>query len=280
MNRSRRYTFTLNNYTDKSEADLKDLYESERATYIIYGKEVAPSTGTPHLQGYIHLRNPMSMSSLQKKIPGIHLEISKGTVKQNKEYAEKDGNVTTFGEPPNQGARSDISDIKAMIKEGKRIDEVVYEANSYQAMRAAETLFKYAKPPERKVPEVIWYWGPTGIGKTRLAIEKAGADYWISNKDLKWWDGYTGQKVIILDDFRGDYCTLHYLLRLLDRYPVRVETKGSSLWLAAEKIIITSDRPPEQCYGAEQGRIDQLLRRITRTIKLEEPDWPCEDIFA
>lgn len=45
MSRSRSWQFTVNNYID---SDLTRLAQVE-CVYIVYGKEVAPTTGTPHL---------------------------------------------------------------------------------------------------------------------------------------------------------------------------------------------------------------------------------------
>lgn len=50
--RVKRFCFTLNNYT---EDDIKKLqeYAQEWTQFAIIGKEIAPTTGTPHLQGYM-----------------------------------------------------------------------------------------------------------------------------------------------------------------------------------------------------------------------------------
>ena len=47
----------------------------------------------------------------------------------------------------------------------------------------------------------------------------------MSSRNLQWFDGYMGQKVVCFDDFRKDFCTFHELLRLLDRYPMDVPVK-------------------------------------------------------
>ena len=52
MNTSGRYrhiVFTLNNY---SEDEYLNILNSEYFKYVIIGKEICPTTGTPHLQGY------------------------------------------------------------------------------------------------------------------------------------------------------------------------------------------------------------------------------------
>ncbi len=53
-----------------------------------------------------------------------------------------------------------------------------------------------------------------------------------------------------------------YLLKLLDRYPFRVEVKGGFRQFRSDLIIITCPKPPEECYMEAGEDIDQLLRRI------------------
>lgn len=45
--------------------------------------------------------------------------------------------------------------------------------------------------PERLEPNVQWWYGPTGTGKTHLANEKYPNAY-VCGDDLKWFDGYHG----------------------------------------------------------------------------------------
>lgn len=45
------YVFTLNNYID---ADLKRLMSVKPDYVVVFGREVAPTTGTPHLQGCLY----------------------------------------------------------------------------------------------------------------------------------------------------------------------------------------------------------------------------------
>ena len=118
-------------------------------------------------------------------------------------------------------------------------------------------------------PTVYWYHGATGTGKTKRAYEVAleladgDGDIWWANGSLKWFDGYDGHSVAILDDFRPDWAKLWFMLRLLDRYPMRVEVKGGFRQWVADHIFITCPKPPEECYLEAGEDIDQLLRRVT-----------------
>ena len=152
-----------------------------------------------------------------------------------------------------------------MIMQGMTSYRQVIEENDFnmQQMKMVQEYFRLAKPPQPVKRTVYWFYGLSGSGKTREAIDLANGDYYISMRNLKWWDGYYGQKYVIIDDFRGDFCTFHELLRILDRYPYRVEMKGTSMWIqpSTTHIIITSCYHPEKVYDTRED-IQQLLRRI------------------
>lgn len=260
--RARDWVFTINNYTDE---DLKQLEKAEKdCQYLIYGFEKGEK-GTPHVQGYVEFKNPRQLGGV-KQIIGErgHYETRKGTMEEARKYTKKEGNWIERGETTKtkQGKRTDIDEIKKAVKEGKNMGEIIDNIQNYQQLKYAEGLLKYQKCTKTRNVEVIWKYGETGTGKTREAIEEAGDDYWISGKSLRWWEGYQGQKTVIIDDFRKDFCTYHELLRILDIYPYRVEYKGGSTWLMATKIIITSAFHPTKVYETRED-IQQLLRRIT-----------------
>jgi len=166
------------------------------------------------------------------------------------------------------GKRNDLAATRALVHATGSMRAVAAEATSFQALRGAELLLKYDEPRRDWKPLVRWYWGATGTGKTRRAMEEAGADRWVSGRSLQWWDGYDGHANVIIDDFRGDFCPFHTLLRYLDRYECRVEVKGGSRQLLARNIWITSCLPPEKAYPGCSERVDQLLRRIDETVEL------------
>lgn len=264
--RNRNFCFTLNNYTDEDISKLKSL----ECDYLIVGKEIA-STGTKHLQGFIRFKNARFISATIKLIAGWHVEIARGSIEDNIKYCSKEGDFFEKGERPIQGKRTDLNEIREAFEKGELLSNIAMTlCKNYQELKFAENIEKYYCRPKKeyKAKLVYWIWGPTGSGKTRKAMELVDDDFWISGKNLKWWEGYCGQKHVIIDDFRGDFCTMHELLRILDGYPYRVEFKGGSTWLKAEMIIITSSFHPKEIYKNNTDNIDQLLRRITLIEKL------------
>lgn len=106
------------------------------------------------------------------------------------------------------------------------------------------------------------YCGPTGVGKSREAWEQAGLQAYPKDPRSKWWDGYTGESNVVIDEFRGDIDIAH-LLRWFDRYPVLVETKGGARPLRATRIWITSNLHPRLWYpNLDQLTYEALLRRL------------------
>lgn len=258
MSKSRSFCFTVNNWTAEHIETLQSL--EEEVKYLIVGDEVGEQ-GTPHLQGYVYFKNPRSIGGIQKVLPG-HIMVARGTPRQNFEYCSKQKVILELGErPKGKGKRTDIALVKEAVAEGANASEIWEIAPSYQAYRMGLEGIKLKQEGRNWVPNVYWFWGPTGMGKTRKAVEMF-PNAWISGRNLKWWEGYYGQEDVIIDDFRPDFCTFHELLRILDRYPYRVEVKGGSQQLLARNIVITCPFPPTCAYSTSEN-LEQLFRRLT-----------------
>jgi hypothetical protein len=131
-------------------------------------------------------------------------------------------------------------------------------------------------PPRTTAPTVIWLSGSTGTGKTRFAYDTAlkyfEGDIWASSNGLQWFDGYEGQRCALFDDFRSKHVTtlpggFAFLLRLLDRYPMRVPIKGGFVNWNPCTIFITTPDAPAVTFVHRNTHIpedmEQLHRRIT-----------------
>lgn len=261
MSVSKNWCFTLNNY---SPDDTEYLNQVD-CKFIIYGKEVG-ANGTPHLQGYIVFNSNKRLSGAKKILPSAHWEISKGSSAQNIIYCSKEGDVTSRGVLPRskeelgQDERQRWKDIIAHAKAGtlEEHDPKMYylHLNTNEKLEA-----RYAKPvaTERKVKV---FWGPTGTGKSMKAFEEAGEDSYTKDPRSKFWYGYHGQKNMVIDEFRGGIDIAH-MLRWTDRYPLLVETKGSSVACKVINIWITSNLHPNDWYpDLDHSSRQALLRRL------------------
>jgi len=118
-------------------------------------------------------------------------------------------------------------------------------------------------------------WGPPGTGKSMFAWESGGPDaFWLAkpNSNRCFWDGYDGQEVVVIDEFSG-WLPFSFMCRLLDRYPMRVEKKGSSVPFLAKRVIITSNTDPILWYKkglrALRRRLSGDLGEIFKKTSLE-----------
>lgn len=269
--RSRNVCFTLNNYTDEETQQIQTYLQGDDVKFAGYGMEVGEE-GTPHLQGFICFKNPKMYSGL-KRIPGferMHFETMKGTVDQNITYCSKQGQYEQFGTKPQQGKRSDLDEIVGLVEAGKRIREVAEECpiQFVKFHKGIERLIGLQAPSRSWKTEVFWFWGPTGSGKSKKAFEMgAESSFYVKDPTNKWWCGYEQQDVVIIDDYRRDFCTFASLLRLMDRYPMSVEAKGSTTQFASKKLIITTPKPPVETWeGRSEEDIGQLTRRIEHVV--------------
>jgi len=119
MKRSRNFCITYNNYEENTLDIFKTL---ECVKYAIFGKEMGES-GTPHLQGYVQLKNAKTVKAFQSILKKNNLRcavfVAKGNWQQNVKYCSKDDNVVEFGIPKKQGNRVDLEAYYADIKDGK-----------------------------------------------------------------------------------------------------------------------------------------------------------------
>ena len=136
-----------------------------------------------------------------------------------------------------------------------------YPTNN-QTIKYAETLLKYKEKGRTTKPKILWYHGETGTGKTHTAYEEH-PDAYIKDNEHKWFEGYDAHETIIIDDMRYDTFKYNHLLRILDRYPNRLECKGGSRQNLAHTIIITAPQSPQEMFENKiTENIGQLLRRI------------------
>lgn len=139
---------------------------------------------------------------------------------------------------------------------------------NYSAIRSIGSDFRR---PEAMVRQVTVLWGPTGSGKSRRAWESAGDNAYSKCPRTKFWDGYGSEASVVIDEFRGggDYCLtlgidVSHLLRWFDRYPVRVEVKGSTRPFYGRDIWITSNIHPRAWYPElDEETYLALERRFT-----------------
>lgn len=113
MASSKHWCFTKNNWTDLDDQHFQAL----DCEYIVYGYEVAETTGTAHLQGYVVFANRKYFSTVQQLLPaGTHIEPRRGSAKQARDYCIKDGLFFEKGVCPTDGVRSRFDEYQEWLE--------------------------------------------------------------------------------------------------------------------------------------------------------------------
>lgn len=274
--RVRRWLFTLDYNPEAVPA-----FDEKVHHFMVYQIEIGRRSGFKHVQGYVEFFNPQRLTFLQKSF-GRRAKylVARGTGEECRAYCTKEDTRCTeansgpweWGILLRQGQRSDLEDVKRRLDDGAPMSAISREFFG-QFVRYYRGLEKYALLNPRireKPPHVIIMSGPSGVGKTRMAegrgtfndvcwkppYDGSGSDHWF--------DGYCGQRVFIWDEFTEGQCKLPFLLRILDRYPIVVQTKGAYINFAPEEIVLTTNEDPNTWYGGHLLRdmIPQLKRRV------------------
>lgn len=294
LDRGDRWIFVLNNYTD-DELRLISL-KPDPIIYIIFGKEIG-SNGTPHLQGYLELTKRMRLTAVKKLLcERMHLQLAKGSLKDNQNYCSK-GNqpkeewenrkeygpnfglncdVTTWGEPKiviNQAKRikKSLDECKELIDSGMSVDSLA-DIDFGKWVIYRKPLEAYAWMKLKKISrtnlKVILIHGAAGVGKSRWAFTKFPELFPCPNPSLIWFDGYKGERVVLIDDYRGR-AEPAFILRLLDIYPLAVPVKGGYVPWLPTTIIVTSNMALP--FGSDDPSfVPALTRRFHKVVHLNE----------
>lgn len=249
---SRKFIFTICNPTASDDLALKE--GNPDIKYIYYGSELAPTTGTPHYQGWVVLTKVARVPACGRILGGrASVRIMRGSPDQNKTYCSKDGDVRSWGEaPPGQGKRADLDTLRDGLRAGQTLVELADGDHFGSVVRYHRGLSWYAamvqKPRTHKTKGII-YWGVTGAGKSTSVHEQAPDAFWLmSSRATPWWCGYRGQSDVVIDEFGYGQLSYSFVLRLLDRFPLRVETKGGSVQFVALRVWFTSNRDPRDWW--------------------------------
>lgn len=241
--------------------------------YYVYQPEIGKETGYKHWQGYVEAKSAVGMSGWKDLLgKDAHIERRRGSQKQAIAYCKKedtaDGPCYEWGTPKKQGERTDIKTAAKMMLTNREVEVADAHVATYVKFHKGLNKFRDIHiSPRKDKPKVIVIWGPSGAGKSRRAYEMTCNAYW-KDPTTKWWDGYEYNKQVVIDDYKGGW-DLAYLLRLLDRYPMRVEVKGDSKEFVSDTIIITSIMHPSEWHTIEGEDITQITRRIDEIIKID-----------
>jgi len=257
--KKRNFCFTWNNYPNDASAIL----QTKGFRYLCFGYEIAPTTGTPHLQGYFVCPSPIKLSSARSKLPGADVRVARGDSLHNYEYCSKtrveddhpNERFEEYGERPltqREKGNKEVErwdTIKSLAKAG-RVEEI--ESSVY--VKHYNTLKRIASdnqtPPNKLNGYVGWWiWGVSGVGKSYTVHERYGTTNIYLKPLTKWWNAYRGQDVVLVDDMSPFKRELGDDLKQWGHeYPVLVEVKGDYRMIRPRVVIVTSQYPIEKVF--------------------------------
>ena len=128
----RNFVLTWNN--PGSADEFQQMLKGLSPTFFVFQLETGEQ-GTPHFQGCVCFKNPRAFRAVTRGLPGVHVDVMRGTVAQAVAYCTKEetrtGDIVTFGTQPlnggNAGGRSDLDAVAHSIRAGANIRTIADE---------------------------------------------------------------------------------------------------------------------------------------------------------
>lgn len=260
----KRWLITLNN---PSNEEIDELIEIKGCKFKVIARELAPTTGTSHIHALLIFHCNHRINKVKQLIPRAHLDLVRGTFDQAYNYVIKEGAVIyENGEKPKH--QSDING---------RFKELVQQAKAGTIDKECLMYCRYRQYFEQFVPtsnyifegelttKNAWIYGPPGSGKSKLVRQFAMANNLSVYHKLanKWWDGYRGEDIVLIEDLDPDVSEklVHHIKLWADRYAFRAEVKGNSVSIDPKfYFIITSNYTIGECFKGVDG--EAISRRF------------------
>lgn len=253
---------------------LKTIAEVEE---LVVGEEDHADEQGKHLHAYVKFKEAVEWKATREAgkwdVMGRHphVEVTRSR-KKTIQYCTKEDR-----EPLIEGV--DMKSIESKKRSYKNcldmdLDQLFDEFGPVQFPRAVTgiQLYKLMKQSatEAEGCRGIWIQGRPGAGKSHLVETKYPDAY--RKPQNKWWDGYEGQEVVILEDLDGPYLN-HYLKVWADKWRASGEVKGGTVPLMHKMIIVTSNYSIWQIVemGKRGERMDTVLvEALERRFKVIE----------
>jgi len=284
------WCFTINN---PRRRDYKRV-QSWQYNYLVYQLELGEQ-GTPHIQGFVQFTTKQRLKALKKVHRTAHWEPRRGSAYQAAHYCKKPETgcdchhcLAAVDVPRPQlifesgtisaPAGEKLNSVAMTIKKRGLCAAIEAYPTHYMGMtRGMQALATFYSPRRSWRPVVTVLYGQPGSGKTRYAMlgpsPYVQADYPSKGSQFFFGDYRPDQhETLVFDDFYGQmpYSTW---LRVCDRYPMEVHTKGGFHQLLTHNIVFTSNRGPREWYPkvfADLDRWQAFDRRIDNVIVFTE----------
>lgn len=231
------YLGTLNNptshYPEFDLAQYLEAWHTQGKAVFVTGQLEKGESGTPHVQMFLQFAKPgIRITALKKHCKHARFDVVKFNNGADEYCNKEDGRLDgphTYGIRP---ARKNLKGDTA-----RRNNEIIAKG-AEQAVRDGDIRLESYIQVERAINQIklksqvpycpnhdrgVWIHGPSRTGKSTYARATYPDAY--DKIQNKWFDGYAGQKAIILDDLDTDVLG-HHLKRWMDVHACNGEVKG------------------------------------------------------
>lgn len=270
--RKRAFVFTVNNFTSEDLLLLARLGESGKCKFLCWGEEIAPTTGTPHLQGFVYFNDAKKRLAVGKLLPRCYYAASRdnpGTGFSSAiAYCLKDGsNCREYGvRPASQEVKGKLSadQWNSMLSSAKNnsFDDIPaqYVIRYYSALKCIAKDFM-KRPVDNNHVSGVWVQGPSGCGKSSWVRKLLGENLFYNKMRNKWWDGYRREEYVICDDIdKYDVALGGVVKDWTDRYAFTAEAKGGAMSIRPKLVFFTSQYRIQDIWVDSETQA-ALLRR-------------------
>lgn len=304
---SKSFFITINNPIEKGYTHDK-IIELIKSTFkkngLLYYAMVDEMGNCYHTHIYVLITKKKRWSAVQKAFVHSHLETAvKGSPQECRAYLLKEGDkhkdkketqiADSFyeeGELPSYFISPDrlemLQQIQIQIDQGMKPEAIMMQNivfRQYESLIRKQFFAKrFAETPTIRDLKVVWHCGSSGTGKSYTYIKlckKYGSDDvflatdFSGSKCNSLFDGYSGEKVVYLDELKVGAMSYHLLLQLLQGYRVQLHCRFYNCYALYTEFHIGSIFTPEEIYDgmvdAVNRNVDtkyQLLRRITHYV--------------
>jgi len=245
--------------------------------------------GTMHLQGYAQLVAKARRATFNKRVRkhtpfNFSLQNARGTAEENVAYCTKPTGVWTYsngtekmnttlsvrpiwineGGLVKKGQRNDLRAAIRALENGATMREIdqrfgTVGVRNGRGLESYQFRKKSAESKGERLGKVVVLWGKAGTGKSWKVRHDYAQILGFTEEDVfslnfegnVWFDGYAGEKILLIDDYEPKAIKRSYLLRMVDIYPFMGQVKGGHVVAEWDYVFITSNHPYADLFQRE-----------------------------
>ena len=289
---SRKWSLVINNPQEcgLDHSTIAEILRKFSPAYFCMADEIA-TTGTYHTHIFLYSPSPIRFSTVKNRFPTAHIDKTYGSAKENRDYIRKEGKWAetdkaetnlpdTFLEWGDMPAEKEekapqmyklIQEVREGISTANIIEgspNLAFRVRDIDTLRQTLLSDRYAS--ENRKIEVWYIFGASGTGKTRGIYERHDAKdicritNYRNGRGISF-DGYTGQDVLVFEEFHSQI-PIEDMLNYLDIYPLSLPARYSDRVACYTRVYITSNLPLEKQYRNVQWDSLETWRAFIRRI--------------